>query len=32
MMSDKTRSAKKRSAPEQTFLSNKENKLKVRTF
>ena len=32
MISDKTRSAKKRSAPEQTFLSNKENKLKVRTF
>lgn len=31
MISDKT-SAKKGSAPEQTFLSNKENKLKVRTF
>lgn len=32
MISDKTTSAKKRSAPEQTFLSSKENKLKVRTF
>ena len=31
MISDKT-SAKKRSAPEQTFLNNKENKLKERTF